>query len=61
MLRLHLCTFRQVFDSAGRGEVDADVFRAQMPYLGEELPPEKLEKLFREADEDGSGRSAVQC
>lgn len=44
-----------VFDVGGRGEVDISAFRKAMPLMGENVAPEKMEKLFQEADADGSG------
>lgn len=44
-----------VFDVGGRGEVDIEMFRKALPLMGESVGPEKIEKLFAEADQDGSG------
>ena len=35
--------------------IDAEAFREVLPLLGEDVPPEKINKMFEEADSDGSG------
>merc|ERR1719478_1638739 len=46
----------KVFDVSGKGELTADEFRKQLPLMGEDVPEEKIEELFKLADADGSGK-----
>lgn len=44
-----------VFDKAQKGSLDAKDFKKVLPLMGEDVPEEEIERLFLEADEDGSG------
>ena len=45
----------RIFDQAGRGEVNADDFQEALKVIGEDVPGDKIDKLFKEVDADGSG------
>ena len=45
----------QVFDQDGSGSIDAAELKAAFPLMGEKLSEKRMEQLFAEADEDGSG------
>ena len=45
----------QVFDSKGEGSISAEDFKKSLPLMGEEVPEERINQLFTEADTDGSG------
>lgn len=44
------------FDKDNSGQIDAAEFRKALPLLGEDVPEEKVEELFRLADADRSER-----
>jgi len=44
-----------IFDIGSRGEVDIDVFRKAIMLMSDDVKEDKVDKLFREADTDGSG------
>merc|ERR1711988_1706878 len=46
----------KVFDLAGEEKIAADDFKKALPLMGEDVPPEKIDELFKLADADGSGR-----
>jgi len=45
----------KVFDSKGEGSITAEEFKKSLPLMGEEVPEERINQLFTEADTDGSG------
>merc|ERR1719253_665178 len=46
----------KVFDLAGEGKIASEDFRKALPLMGEDVPEEKIDELFKLADADGSGR-----
>ena len=44
-----------IFDAGGRGEVMLDDFRIALETIGEDIPDDKIDRLFVQADVDGSG------
>jgi len=45
----------RIFDQSGRGEVVATDFQEALKVIGEDVPGDKIDKLFEEVDADGSG------
>ena len=39
--------------------MDIGAFRKALPLMGENIAPDKIEKLFAEADADGSGENRI--
>jgi len=44
-----------VFDVTGRGQVSSEEFQVALQTMGEDVPKDKIKRLFEEADSDGSG------
>eukprot|EP00658_Telonema_sp_P-2_P077901 TRINITY_DN7165_c0_g1_i3.p1 TRINITY_DN7165_c0_g1~~TRINITY_DN7165_c0_g1_i3.p1 ORF type:complete len:330 (-),score=97.34 TRINITY_DN7165_c0_g1_i3:165-1154(-) len=44
-----------VFDTTGENTISADEFRAAMSLMAEDVPEEQLDRMFADADADGSG------
>ena len=50
-----MVTAFKVFDTNKNDVLEASEFRKALPLMGEDVPEEQIERLFQEADEDGSG------
>lgn len=47
---------KKLNDGKAEGHLKADAFKKVLPLVGEDVPPEKIDELFKEVDSDGSGQ-----
>eukprot|EP00300_Choanocystis_sp_HF-7_P039837 c6179_g1_i1.p1 GENE.c6179_g1_i1~~c6179_g1_i1.p1 ORF type:complete len:582 (+),score=123.73 c6179_g1_i1:46-1746(+) len=50
----------RVFDKAGNGFLEAQSFKAVLPMLGEDVPPQQFDDMFRAVDQDQSGKIELE-